>query len=563
MRSLRHLPALPTTSLGGSAALPLAHVPTRRSLSHLHAPLPPPSASSSSGRHDRRRRRVGVTGLGVVSPLATGAEATWAALLDGRCAVAPLIYSRAMIEAYTSTVVEALPCKVAAAVRRGPAADHAFDIRDWAVADGADASQRAVLGALQLSAPDCTQFALAASVQAMRDAAWLQQPPSSAAGTNTVAGSASGGRDIDHERTGVAIGVGGLGSMHDVAASALALRDRGYSRVSAYFLPRILPNMTAGQVALHLRLTGPVSAPSGACATGAQAIGEALRTIQYGDADVMLAGGADASLDPLSVAGFVRCRALSASSAASASRPFHARRDGFVMGEGAAVLVLEELEHALRRRAPRIYAEVCGYASRADPSHLTSPSDAGDAAFRVMAAALDDAGVQPHDVDYLNAHATSTPAGDRAELRAVRRLFGGCDAPPLAAEVASEHSPSPPSLFPAEAQPLLQREQPLAISSTKGATGHLLGAAGALESAFCVLAIRDSVVPPTLHLDEVDAEFAAAAAADSQHDPNSLNLVPLRKQARRVDVAMNNSFGFGGVNACLVFRKPPSPPPTV
>jgi 3-oxoacyl-[acyl-carrier-protein] synthase II len=412
----------------------------------------------------------------------------------------------------------------------------------------------------------------------MRDAAWLQQPlPSAAAAsaaTSTGAASSASG-DRDRERTGVAIGVGGLGSMHDVAASALALRDRGYSRVSAYFLPRILPNMTAGQVALHLRLTGPVSAPSGACATGAQAIGEALRTIQFGDADVMLAGGADASLDPLSVAGFVRCRALSSSSASSASRPFHARRDGFVMGEGAAVLVLEELEHAVRRRAPRIYAEVCGYASRADPSHLTSPSDAGDAAYRVMAAALDDARVRPCDVDYLNAHATSTPAGDRAELRAVRRLFGGCDAlPALAATQASKHTPaaSAPSVHapPVEHQSRQQQrsQQPaLAISSTKGATGHLLGAAGALESAFCVLAIRDGVVPPTLHLDEVDAEFAAAAAIDPQHDssspsfsPSSLNLVPLRKQTRRVDVAMNNSFGFGGVNACLVFRKPP---PTV
>jgi 3-oxoacyl-[acyl-carrier-protein] synthase II len=310
-------------------------------------------------------RRVVITGIGIVSPLATGVEAAWQSLLAGKSAVAPLNLAE-LAAPYAAAAVSALPVKVAARVRRG-ASPHEFDLANYV-------SDAQVLGALRVSGTDSTHFAIGAAAQALRQADWLQRP----------------GEPVDElddtcpsVRTGVALGVGGVGSMSDISTASSVMRDRGYSRVSAYFLPRILPNMVAGQVALHFGLRGPMHSSSAACATGAQCIGDAYHAILRGDADVMVAGGADASIDPLSMAGFVRCRALSGSDSLEASRPFHPKRDGFVMvsvslhlivfeslaslcffccqGEGAAVLILEDFEHAVRRRAPHIIAEVLGY----------------------------------------------------------------------------------------------------------------------------------------------------------------------------------------------------------
>ncbi|KAJ2889426.1 Mitochondrial beta-keto-acyl synthase, partial [Coemansia aciculifera] len=363
-------------------------------------------------------------------------------------------------------------------------AEGAFDAAEWL--QSGDAKRMA----------DFSQYAVCAAQQALDDAGWAA--PS----------------DDERERTGVCFGTG-IGSLDDIAAAHSQLQAGGLRKVSPLFVPRILCNMAAGAISIRHGFGGPNHAVSTACTTGAHAIGDAMRFIRFGDADVMLAGAAEAPLQPLALAGFARIRALALGfndSPAAASRPFDSRRAGFVIGEGAAALVLEELEHARRRRAP-IYAEVCGYGLSADAFHITAPPPDGAGAQRAMRRALQTA--QTAGVDYINAHATSTPLGDAVENRAIKAVLGS----------APSHSA-------------------LAVSSTKGATGHLLGAAGAIEAVFSVLAVVHDVAPPTLNLDCADA----AAGFD-------LNYVPHAAQERTINAALTNSFGFGGTNAALVFAK--------
>jgi 3-oxoacyl-[acyl-carrier-protein] synthase II len=316
----------------------------------------------------------------------------------------------------------------------------------------------------------------------------------------------------DQIATGVAIGsgIGGLGGIYE---GSILLKERGPRRLSPFFIPGRLSNLAAGYVSIEHGLKGPNHSVVTACSTGAHAIGDASRMIALGDADVMLAGGAESAINRLGIAGFCACRALSTDfndTPEKASRPYDRDRDGFVMGEGAGVLVLEELDHALARGA-RIYAEVVGYGMSGDAYHITSPAEDGDGAFRCMQAALNRAGIAASDLDYINAHGTSTPLGDEIELRAAERLLANAPRKP-------------------------------AMSSTKSATGHLLGAAGAVEAIFAILAIRDQIAPPTINLDNPSVE-------------TDLDLVPHVARKRKIDVVLSNSFGFGGTNASLVMRR--------
>jgi 3-oxoacyl-[acyl-carrier-protein] synthase II len=316
----------------------------------------------------------------------------------------------------------------------------------------------------------------------------------------------------DQIRTGVMIGsgIGGIGGIYD---ASVTLIEKGPRRVSPFFIPGRIINMASGYVSIEFGLKGPNHAVVTACSTGAHAIGDAARLVALGDADVMLAGGAESPINRLSMAGFAACKALSTNfndQPQKASRPYDKDRDGFVMGEGSGVMVLEALDHALARGA-HIYGEVVGYGMSGDAYHITSPSEDGDGAFRCMQAALKRAGITPSELDYINAHGTSTPVGDEIELRALERLVG---------DAAGT----------------------ISMSSTKSATGHLLGAAGAIEAIFSVLAIRDGKVPPTLNLDHPSVQ-------------TEVDLVPHQSKAKKVDVALSNSFGFGGTNASLVFRR--------
>jgi 3-oxoacyl-[acyl-carrier-protein] synthase II len=416
-------------------------------------------------------RRVVVTGLGMVSPLACGVDETWDRLLAGQSGAGP-------IEKFDASH---LATTYACEVPLGDGSDGTFNPDDWM----SPKDRRKV--------DDFILYGMAAAIQAVTDADWMPE------------------NEADRQRTGVMIG-SGIGGLSSIADTAILLKEKGPRRVSPFFIPGSLINLISGQVSIRFGFKGPNHAVVTACSTGAHAIGDAARLIQWGDAEVMIAGGAEAAICEIGIAGFNACKALSTKRGddpQKASRPYDADRDGFVMGEGAGVVVLEEYEHA-RARGARIYAEVLGYGLSGDAYHITAPAQDGDGGFRSMRAALERAGLEPGDIDYINAHGTSTMA-DTIELGAVERLMGD------AAAGAT-------------------------MSSTKSAIGHLLGAAGAVEAIFCILAIRDQVAPPTINLDN------PAIAS-------SLDLAPNVKREREINVALSNSFGFGGTNASLVLGK--------
>jgi 3-oxoacyl-[acyl-carrier-protein] synthase II len=417
-------------------------------------------------------RRVVVTGLGMVTPLACGVEATWRRLIAGDSGIR-------RIEKFD---VSDIPCKIAGQVRRGDGSDGSFDPDQWMEPK----EQRKV--------DDFILFAMSAASQALDDAGWHP-------------------RNYDEQITsGVLIG-SGIGGIEGIAETALLLRDRGPRRVSPFFIPGRIINLASGYVSIEHALKGPNSAVVTACSTGAHAIGDAGRLIALGDADVMVAGGTESPVSRISLAGFAACRALSTGfndTPQRGSRPYDRDRDGFVMGEGAGAVVLEEYDHA-KRRGARIYAELIGYGMSGDAYHITAPAEDGDGALRCMTAAIRRAGISPDEIDYINAHGTSTPLGDEIELKAVERLVGNAGAR-------------------------------IAMSSTKSSIGHLLGAAGAVEAIFCVLAMRDNIAPPTINLDNPSVATA-------------IDLVPHAARQRTINVVLSNSFGFGGTNASLVFRR--------
>ena len=417
-------------------------------------------------------RRVVITGLGMVTPLGCGVEPNWRRLIEGESGAAA-------IEAFD---VSDLPCRIACSIPRASGTEGAFDPDIWM--DPKD----------QRKVDPFIVYAMAAAGQALDDAGWHPESYEDQTATGVMIGS----------------GIGGIGGIYDASVTLL---EKGPRRISPFFIPGRLINLASGYVSIAHGLKGPNHAVVTACSTGAHAIGDASRLIALGDAEVMLAGGAESPINRLSLAGFAACRALSTGfndDPTRASRPYDRGRDGFVMGEGAGVVVLESYEHAVARGA-KIYAEVVGYGMSGDAYHITSPTEDGDGAFRCMKAALNRAGLAPSDIDYINAHGTSTPLGDEIELKAVERLVGNAAAK-------------------------------LAMSSTKSATGHLLGAAGAVEAIYSVLAIRDGMVPPTLNLDDPSVETA-------------IDLVPHKAKQRPVEIVLSNSFGFGGTNASLVFRQ--------
>ncbi|RVM81313.1 beta-ketoacyl-ACP synthase II [Sinorhizobium meliloti] len=416
-------------------------------------------------------RRVVITGTGMVSPLGCGTEVSWARLLAGDNAARKV----------TEFEVEDLPAKIACRIPFGDGSDGTFNADDWMEPK----EQRKV--------DPFIVYAMAAADMALADAGW--KPES----------------DEDQISRGVLIG-SGIGGLEGIVDAGYTLRDKGPRRISPFFIPGRLINLAAGQVSIRHKLRGPNHSVVTACSTGAHAIGDASRLIALGDADVMVAGGTESPICRISLAGFAACKALSTQhndNPEKASRPYDADRDGFVMGEGAGIVVLEELEHA-RARGANIYAEVIGYGLSGDAFHITAPSEDGEGAYRCMQMALKRAGVTAADIDYINAHGTSTMA-DTIELGAVERLVG---------DSASR----------------------ISMSSTKSAIGHLLGAAGAVEAIFSALAIRDNIAPPTLNLDNPSVE-------------TKIDLVPHVARKREINVALSNSFGFGGTNASLILRR--------
>ena len=417
-------------------------------------------------------RRVVVTGLGMVTPLACGVEATWERLVAGQSGAGPI----------TRFDPAGVLTQYACEIPRGDGTEGTFNPDDWMEPK----DQRKV--------DDFIIYGMTAAVQAVTDSGWVPA------------------NEEERCRTGVMIG-SGIGGLATIAETALLIKEKGTKRVSPFFIPGALINLISGQVSIRFGFKGPNHAVVTACSTGAHAIGDAARLIQWGDADVMVAGGAESPICEIGIAGFNACKALSTKRGdepTKASRPYDADRDGFVMGEGAGVVVLEEYEHAVARGA-RIHAEVLGYGLSGDAHHITAPSEDGEGGFRSMQMALKRAGLEPAAVDYINAHGTSTMA-DTIELGAVERLLGD------AAEGA-------------------------VMSSTKSSIGHLLGAAGAVEAIFCVLAIRDQVCPPTINLDNPAVT-------------PRLNLAANTAVRRKVDVALSNSFGFGGTNASLILGRP-------
>jgi 3-oxoacyl-[acyl-carrier-protein] synthase II len=417
-------------------------------------------------------RRVVVTGLGMVTPLGCGVEATWRRLLAGESGAR-------RIDTFD---VSDLPAKIACTIPRGDGSNGSFNPDHWMEPK----EQRKV--------DHFIVFAMCAARQALADADWKP--------TN----------DEDQAGTGVLIG-SGIGGIEGIAETAVVLKERGPRRVSPFFVPGRLINLAAGYVSIEFGLKGPNHAVVTACSTGAHAIGDAARLIALGDADVMVAGGAESPVNRISIAGFSACRALSTAfndSPDKASRPYDRDRDGFVMGEGAGCVVLEEYQHA-KSRGAKIYAELIGYGLSGDAYHITAPAADGDGAYRCMSAAIRRTGLPPASIDYINAHGTSTPLGDEIEVKAVERVVGNAAGR-------------------------------ISMSSTKSSIGHLLGAAGAVEAIFSVLAIRDRVAPPTINLDNPSVE-------------TPLDLVPHKAHKRDIDVVLSNSFGFGGTNASLVFRR--------
>jgi len=416
-------------------------------------------------------RRVVVTGLGLVTPLACGVEETWSRLLAGQSGASAITRFR----------TDDLATKIACQVRRGDGTDGTFNPDQWV-----DAKE-------QRRMDDFIIYGLAAAKQAVTDSGWEART------------------EEDKQRTGVLIG-SGIGGLTGIEEGAVLIHEKGPRRLSPFFIPGRLINLVSGYVSIEHGFKGPNHAVVTACATGAHAMGDAARLIALDDADVMVAGGAESAICRLGIAGFNACRALSTAfndNPTKASRPYDRDRDGFVMGEGAGIVVLEELEHA-KARGAKIYGEVTGYGLSGDAYHITAPSEDGDGGFRAMQMALKRAGISPSDIDYVNAHGTSTMA-DGIELGAVERLLGNA---------ASK----------------------TAMSSTKSSIGHLLGAAGSVEAIFCLLAMRDGMVPPTINLENPNVETA-------------LDLVPLKAQKRDVNIAMSNSFGFGGTNAALILSK--------
>src|SRR5262250_682113 len=417
-------------------------------------------------------RRVVVTGLGMVTPLACGVEATWRRLIDGQSGISRV----------ERIDVSDLPARIAGQIPRGDGSIGTYNPDQWMEPK----DQRKV--------DEFIVFAMCAARQALEDAGWKPQSYE------------------DQVATGVLLGAG-IGGAGGIADTGVVLKERGPRRVSPFFVPGRIINLASGYVSIEHGLKGPNHAVVTACSTGSHAIGDAGRLIALGDADVMVAGGTESPINRVSMAGFAACRALSTAfndAPERASRPYDRDRDGFVMGEGAGAVVLEEYEHA-KQRGAKVYAELIGYGLSGDAYHITAPAEDGDGAFRCMSAAIRRAGISPADLDYINAHGTSTPLGDEIELKAVERLVGNAAGS-------------------------------IAMSSTKSSIGHLLGAAGAVEAIFCLLALRDGVVPPTLNLDNPSIA-------------TSIDLVPHTARQRSVEVALSNSFGFGGTNASLIFRK--------
>jgi 3-oxoacyl-[acyl-carrier-protein] synthase II len=416
-------------------------------------------------------RRVVVTGLGLVTPLADGVEESWKRLLEGQSGAGTITQFDAI----------GLATTYACEVKRGDGSDGTFNADKYMEPK----EQRKV--------DDFILFGVAAAQQAVEDSGWVADTPEK------------------QNRTGVLIG-SGIGGLKSIAETAILIKEKGPRRVSPFFIPGALINLISGQVSIRYGFKGPNHSVVTACSTGAHAIGDASRIIKYGAADVMIAGGAEAAICEIGIAGFNACKALSTKRGddpQKASRPYDADRDGFVMGEGAGIVVLEEYEHA-KARGAKIYAEVLGYGMSGDAYHITAPSEDGEGGERSMRAALADAGLEPKDVDYINAHGTSTMA-DTIELGAVERMMG---------DAAGK----------------------VTMSSTKSMTGHLLGAAGAIEAIFAILAVRDDVCPPTINLDNVAVE-------------TKVDLAPNAKREKPVSVALSNSFGFGGTNASVIVGK--------
>jgi 3-oxoacyl-[acyl-carrier-protein] synthase II len=417
-------------------------------------------------------RRVVITGLGIVSPLGCGVEVNWKKLIAGE-------HGFRRIDTFEASD---LACQIAGIVPRGDGSNGSFDADAWFEPK----EQRKV--------DDFIVYAASAATQALADAGWKADTPEKQESTGVLIGS----------------GIGGLGGIYE---TSLILKEKGPRRVSPFFISGRIINLASGYVSIMHGLKGPNHAVVTACSTGAHAIGDAGRLIALGEAEVMVAGGAESPVNRIGVAGFAACRALSTGfndRPEAGSRPYDRDRDGFVMGEGAGVVVLESYEHA-KARGARIYAELVGYGMSGDAYHITAPAPDGDGAYRCMAAALKRAGLRISDVDYVNAHGTSTPLGDEIELAAVHRLIGN-------------------------------EEPKLSMSSTKSAIGHLLGAAGAVEAIYSILAMQHNIAPPTRNLDNPSVETA-------------VDLVPHVARERTIDIALSNSFGFGGTNASLVFRR--------